>query len=131
MVIDPSALIALIRNEPDSERVLAALEADADRRISAAGYVECAIVLQARLGDDAVRELDVVLHRAAIRTEAVTEAQSRLAFEAFRRFGKGRHPARLNFGDCFTYALAADLGQAVLHVGDGFSQTDIESIRCD
>jgi ribonuclease VapC len=130
MVLDTSAVIALMLAEPAAECVLAALEADVDRRISAASVVECGIVLQSRLGDEGGRELDLLMHRAGIRIEPVTEQQADLAREAHRRFGIGRHSARLNYGDCFAYALAADIGQPVLHTCADFSQTDIESIRC-
>ena len=130
MVLDTSAVIALMLAEPAAECVLAALETDVDRRISAASVVACGIVLQSRLGDEGGRELDLLLHRAGIRIEPVTEQQADVAREAYRRFGQGQHSARLNFGECFTYALAVDVGQPVLHTGDDFSQTDIESIRC-
>lgn len=130
MVLDTSAVIALMLAEPAAECVLAALEADVDRRISAASVVECSIVLQSRLGDEGARELDLLMHRAGIRIEPVTERQADVAREAYRRFGSGRHCAGLNHGDCFAYALAADSGQPILHTGDDFSQTDIESIRC-
>ena len=131
MVLDSSAIIAVLLRESGAEAVIDALDAEPDRRISAASLVECGIVMESRRGDAGPRELQLLVQRIAIHVEAVTEQQAALAMDAFRRYGKGRHPAGLNYGDCFTYALAADLGQAVLHTGDDFSQTDIESIRCE
>ncbi|MGQ0816104.1 MAG: type II toxin-antitoxin system VapC family toxin [Gemmatimonadota bacterium] len=130
MVLDSSAVVAMLLSEPAADRLAAEVEAASDRRISAATLAECGIVLQVRRGDTGAYQLDQFIARANVRVEPVTRTQSDLARDAFRRFGKGRHPAALNFGDCFTYALAADLGESILHTGDDFSRTDIASIRC-
>jgi ribonuclease VapC len=130
MVIDTSAAIAMLLSEDAASDVLTAFEQHADRRMSAATLVECGIVMQNRFGDEGARELDPLLHGAGIRIEPVTEHQADYARDAHRRFGKERHPASLNYGDCFTYALALDLGQPALHTGDDFAHTDIETIRC-
>ena len=129
MVLDSSAIVAVLLGESAAEAVITALESDPDRRISAATLVECGIVMQSRLGDAGVHELQLLVQRVAIRVEPVSEHQARLAMEAFRRYGKGRHAAGLNYGGCFTYALAADLGMSILHTGDDFTRCDIESIR--
>ena len=129
MVIDSSAILALLLNEPSAAALMEQLEADPDRRVSAATVVECGIVLQARRGEIAAHQLDVFLQRFGVVVEPFTATHADIAREAWRRFGKGRHAAQLNFGDCLTYALAADLGQAVLHTGADFSHTDIASLR--
>jgi ribonuclease VapC len=126
MVLDTSCLVALLQNEPAAGNVLAAIEAHPVRRMSAATLVEAAIVMQMRFGDYGERELDVLLQRLRVEVIPVTEMHAELARSAYRRFGKGRHPARLNFGDCFSYALAASLGEPLLFVGDDFSLTDME-----
>ncbi len=125
MIIDTSAILALLWNEPSSARLLEAIEADSDRRMSVASVVEGGIVVQARHGDPGERELDVLLHRLAIDLVPVTSEQSEIARSAFRRFGKGRHPAGLNYGDCFSYALALVADEPLLFTGDDFSRTDV------
>jgi ribonuclease VapC len=126
MVLDTSCIVALLQNEPVADQLFAAIEAHPVRRVSAATLVEAAIVLQMRFGDAGERELDVLLQRLRAEVIPVTEMHADLARSAYRRFGKGRHPARLNYGDCFSYALAASLGEPLLFVGDDFSLTDIE-----
>lgn len=125
MVIDTSALIAILQNEPEAPRVTAAVDAEPVRRISAAALVETGIVMLSRYGEHGEREVDLLVQRAAIDVVAVSEEQAELARGAFRQYGKGRHPAGLNFGDCFSYALAAALDEPLLFVGDDFSKTDI------
>ncbi|MEO6864709.1 MAG: type II toxin-antitoxin system VapC family toxin [Gemmatimonadaceae bacterium] len=125
MIVDTSAILALLWNEPSSARLLEAIEADSDRRMSVASVVEGGIVVQARHGDPGERELDVLLHRLAIDLVPVTSEQSEIARSAFRRFGKGRHPAGLNYGDCFSYALALVADEPLLFTGDDFSRTDV------
>lgn len=109
----------------DAARLLAAIEADSDRRMSVASVVESSIVVQARYGDPGERELDVLLQRLAIEQVPVTADQAEIARSAFRLYGKGRHSAGLNYGDCFSYALALVAGEPLLFTGGDFSQTDI------
>ena len=127
MVLDTWALIAILEGEGEGDRLLAALESAGTRRLSAASLVEAGIVFQARYGDHGERELDLLIQRAGIEVVPVTEDHAELARRAYRRFGKGRHPAGLNYGDCFSYALAAALGEPLLFKGADFSRTDIEA----
>jgi len=128
MVIDTSAVVALLGMEPEAARLASALEADAVRLISAATVVEAGLVIESRFGADGGRELDLLLVKADCRIEAVTPEQAEVAREAWRRFGKGRHPAGLNFGDCFSYALARISGEPLLFKGDDFRSTDISAV---
>lgn len=125
MVIDPSALLAILQAEATALPLADAIAADPRRLISAAGVVEAGIVVEARHGSSGGRELDVLLHRAGVVITAVDAHQAELARDAWRRFGKGRHLAALNFGDCFSYALAVDAGEPLLCVGDDFRRTDL------
>lgn len=125
MVIDTSAILAVVLDEAERESFIALIEAAPRRLISAATRVEASIVLQRRSGDTAVLWLDQYIDRAGIETESVDAAQAMAAVAAYRRFGKGRHPAGLNFGDCFAYALAAVTGEPLLYKGDDFAKTDI------
>jgi ribonuclease VapC len=127
MVIDTSAIVAIALNEPEAaafeERI-----ADAPLRlISAATVLETAMVIETRLGEQGGAELDLWLHKAGVAVIAVDAEHADLARRAWRRFGKGRHPAGLNFGDCFSYALAALTREPLLFKGDDFSKTDIEA----
>jgi ribonuclease VapC len=125
VVIDTSAVLAILWGEPDSSRLLDAIEADPALRISAASMVESGIVAQARHGDSGERELDSLTQRLAIDVVPVTAEQADIARSAYRRYGKGRHVASLNYGDCFSYALAALADEPLLCVGTNFSQTDV------
>ena len=125
MVVDTSALIALLRMEPESARLAVAIESDATRLISAATVVEAGLVIEARYGPVGGRELDLLIAKAGLSIEAVTPEQAEVARGAWRRFGKGRHSAGLNFGDCFSYALAKVTGEPLLFKGDDFTHTDI------
>ena len=127
MVVDSSALVAILSGEADAGPLLAALADAHDPLISAFSLVEAGIVLEARAGEAAGRELDLLLHRAGVTTVAVDAEQATLARAAWRRFGKGRHVARLNLGDCFVYALAVQRGRALLFKGDDFAATDVAS----
>ncbi|MGH9528195.1 MAG: type II toxin-antitoxin system VapC family toxin, partial [Terriglobales bacterium] len=106
MVVDTSAVAAILQDEPERRVFLEALEGADQRRISAANWVESSILIESRYGLAGLQDLDRLLRRAVVEIAAVDAAQARLALEAFSRFGKGRHPAGLNFGDCFAYALA-------------------------
>jgi ribonuclease VapC len=125
MIIDTSALVSILDQEPEAERLAYAIATASERMLSAANLVETGIVMQVRRGDEAVRDLDLLLAKLEIEIIAVSAKQANLARKAFQRFGRGRHPARLNFGDCFAYALAKDSGASLLFKGEDFSQTDI------
>ena len=129
MVIDTSAILALLFNEPDADAIAAALDGDPVRLLSAASCLEAAVVVEARLGAAASREFDLLLHKAAIDVVAVTGEQVDVARAAWRRFGRGRHEAGLSFGDCCAYALAATTGEPLLFSGSNFAKTDIGQVR--
>lgn len=125
MVLDSSALIAILQSESEAGRLLDAFDRHPERHISAATLLEASIVLTARFGDAADRELDLLLHTAGVDVVAVTSEQSELARAAWKQYGKGRHPAGLNFGDCFSYALAMSMGEPLLFTGQDFQKTDV------
>jgi ribonuclease VapC len=129
MVIDTSALVAMLGDEPEAELFEAAIEADRVRLMSTASYVETAIVIESRFGESGGRELDLWIHRAAVDLVAVHPEQAEAARVAYRKFGKGRHRAGLNYGDCFSYALAKISGQPLLFKGDDFPHTDISAVE--
>lgn len=105
-----------------------ALERDATRLISAATLLETSIVIEARLGEAGGRELDLLIHKAQLQVEPVDQEQAEIAREAYRTYGKGHHPAALNYGDCFAYALSSARGEPLLYKGDDFTKTDIKSV---
>src|SRR5215468_8893383 len=125
MVIDTSALAAIFFNEPERGKFLSAIISAPSRLVSAAIVLETGMVVESRLGDAAGRELDLFLIRSNFQIVPVDAEQAELARSAWRRYGKGRHPAALNFGDCFAYALAKWSGDALLVKGTDFSQTDV------
>ncbi len=127
MVIDTSAIIAILQDEPERASMISAMETDNLRLISSVTMVETSIVIEARFGALGIRELDLLIREAGLEIAAFDEAQSLIAREAYRLFGKGRHLAGLNFGDCCTYALARSTRQPVLFKGDDFGHTDIGS----
>ena len=128
MVLDTSALVAMLTDEPEAPTLEAAVAADPIRLMSTASYLETAIVIEARFGEPGGRELDLWLHRARVDLVAVDADQAEVARSAHRRYGKGRHPAGLNYGDCFAYALAKVSGEPLLFKGDDFGHTDIEAV---
>lgn len=128
MVIDTSALVALLSMEPESARLAVALESDATRLVSAATLVEAGMVIESRFGAVGGREFDLLIVKAGLSIEPVTADQADAACEAWRRYGKGRHSAGLNLGDCFSYALAKVTGEPLLFMGDDFTHTDISAI---
>ena len=126
MIVDTSAIIAVLRNEPEADSCARAIESSAVRRISAANFVETAVVIDASRDPIASRRFDDFIKEAQITIEPVTEAQARIAREAYRDFGRGSgHPAKLNFGDCFAYALAKTMNETLLFKGTDFTHTDI------
>jgi ribonuclease VapC len=125
VVLDTSAIVAILTGEPDSGGYVAALASATDPMISAATLVESSIVMLARTGPSGVKDLDELLAVAGVRCVAVDSSQAILAREAFARFGKGRSSAALNLGDCFAYALARATGQPLLFKGEDFSKTEI------
>ena len=128
MVLDTSAMVALLGMESEAERLAVAIESDPIRLVSAATVVETGIVIEARYGADGGRELDLLVAKADLQIEAVTLEHARVAREAWRRFGKGHHAAALNLGDCFSYALAKTSGEPLLFKGTDFSQTDVLAV---
>lgn len=126
MIVDTSVLICLLREEPETPRLLAAMLSDVGPlRMSSANYLETGIVVDAN-GDDALSEkVDRLIDHFNIEIVPVSFEHAKTARRAYREFGKGRHPAGLNFGDCFAYALARDDGAPLLFKGDDFAQTDV------
>jgi ribonuclease VapC len=126
MVIDTSAIIAIMLREPDRRSLLEKIVFADHRQLSAVSYMEAAMVLIGHFGDGAETALDQMLHEAQIVVVPVSIADARLAIAAFRQYGKGRHPAGLNFGDCFSYALAKSCAEPLLFKGFDFAKTDIQ-----
>jgi ribonuclease VapC len=123
---DSSAIVAILRDEPDAAAFARAIEETATRRISAANLLEAAIAIDGSRGPIASRRFDELVAEAGLIVQPVTEAQARIVREAYRDFGKGSgHPAGLNFGDCFAYALAKATGEPLLFKGDDFGKTDV------
>jgi ribonuclease VapC len=126
LIIDASALIAILRDEPEAGPCARAIAEASQRRISAANFLEAAIVIDGSRNPIASRRLDDLLREGQIEIAPVTETQARLAREAYRDYGRGSgHLARLNFGDCFAYALARETGEPLLFKGDDFAHTDV------
>lgn len=126
MVIDTSAVIAILLEDTTAERLSRAIRTASTRRMSAASVVEAGIVAQARLHDAGDRNLDRLLRHLEVEIIPFTERHAVIARVAHRRFGRHHHPAKLNYGDCFSYALAHALGEPLLFVGNDFSQTDVD-----
>lgn len=125
MVIDTSAVVAILEDEPERRRFIDLIVNAPVRRMSAASYVEASIVLSARRGRSAVHDLMLFLTRAGITIVPVTEADAHLAVDAYQRHGKGVAPAGLNYGNVFSYALARRLNVPLLYKGGDFAKTDI------
>jgi ribonuclease VapC len=128
MVLDTSALLALLLDEPEAESFRSALEHDESRLVSAATLLEAGVVIEARKGEAAGRELDLLISKAAIEIVPVDADQAAEARRAWRRFGKGRHAANLNYGDLFSYALSRTSGEALLYKGEDFTRTDVARV---
>ena len=127
MILDSSPLVAILAKEPDSEVYVNAISRAPRCRISAGNFIELSMVLEGQFGAELVRQCDALFRRIGIVIEPVTVEQAHLARQAFHDFGKGRHPAALNFGDCFAYALAKVTGEPLLFKGNDFKRTDIVS----
>ena len=128
MIVDTSAVLAIMFGEPDAHFYDELIAAAPHCRMSAASLLEATIVLESRIGARAVDDLDVFLEEARTQMVPVTLEQVQAARRAWRRFGKGNHPARLNFGDCFSYALAEVTGEPLLFKGNDFALTDVEGV---
>ncbi|MGH9417150.1 MAG: type II toxin-antitoxin system VapC family toxin [Terriglobales bacterium] len=125
MVADTSAVVAIFLNEPECAVFQAAIDGAASKSLSAVTAVECSLVIESRLGPKAGQELEAYLQMAGLAIHPVTRPQVEWARAAWRHYGRGRHPAGLNLGDCFAYALARSLHQPLLFNGNAFAQTDI------
>ena len=128
MVIDTSAVIACLLDEPERASLVDAMAADPVKLISVMGVVEASLVMIGRKRADGLSDLEAFLTDAEIERVPVDVRQAEAAVEAFRRFGRGRHQARLNIGDCFTYALAKTTGEPLLFKGEDFARTDIQAV---
>ena len=126
MTLDSSAVVAILRAEPEASAFAKAIHAAIGRHMSAVSYVEAAVVIDSAGDAIASHRFDDFFRASAIAVEVVTPKQAEIARQAYRDFGKGRHKAGLNFGDCFAYALAKDLDEPLLFKGSDFRQTDVE-----
>ena len=127
MVIDSSALLAILLKEPERDAFAAAIAEAGVRLVSSVNALEAAIVILARKGEPGLREFDLLSHAAGLDIVSFSTDHLMLAREGYQRFGKGRHTASLNFGDCCAYALSRHSGEPLLFKGDDFPQTDVES----
>lgn len=129
MVLDTSAILAILLNEPEAPVIAELIAKDAKRLLSAGTALELMIVIEAKKGEAGGRELDLFLHRAKIDVVPFDSEQAEIARVAWRHYGKSNHPAGLNFGDCFAYALSRISGESLLFKGSDFNQTDLEIIK--
>jgi ribonuclease VapC len=129
MVIDTSAIMAILQLEPEAELFATLIEVSPVRLISSVSVLEAGIIAEARKGEAGAQELDALLAQSRATVSAFDLQQAEVAREAFRRFGKGRHPAALNFGDCAAYALSRVSGEPLLFKGTDFGQTDVVAVR--
>lgn len=125
MIIDSSALFAILLQEPEAERLVRAIANDPVRLLSAGTWLELSIGVYLRAGDEGLHSLDLLSAKFQVEVVSMTPNQAEIARRAFKQYGKGVHPARLNFGDCIVYALAKDTGEPLLFKGDDFIKTDI------
>ncbi len=126
MIVDTSAVLAILFNESDAETYARAISEAESRRMSAASFVEAAVVVEAQTKESGSRQFDAFFRRAGIVIEPFTEEQAHAARQAYTDFGKGRHAAGLNLGDCFAYALAKVTGEVLLFKGQDFRKTDVK-----
>jgi ribonuclease VapC len=130
MIIDTSAIIAILRDEPEAMSCARAIADATIRRVSAVNFVESAVVIDASRDPIATRRFDDFIREANISVESVTNVRAQIARDAHRDFGRGSgHPAKLNFGDCFAYALAKESGEPLLFKGSDFAHTDIGAVK--
>jgi ribonuclease VapC len=127
MIIDTSAIVAILNDEPERRAFNEAIEKSDTCLLSTAGFVEASMVIDNSRGYEGLRDFDLLLANARIELVPVDADQAHIARQAFRQYGKGRHPAALNFGDCFSYALAKASGFPLLFKGNDFAKTDIQS----
>ncbi|MBX9814417.1 MAG: ribonuclease [Proteobacteria bacterium SG_bin5] len=126
MIVDTSAMVAMLQLEPEATRFLRLLSKRTDVKMSAGSYLECGIVIDREKDSRASANLDALIGRLRITIEPVTPEQARIARQAYRDFGKGSgHPAQLNYGDCFAYALAIERGEPLLFKGNDFAETGV------
>lgn len=129
MIVDTSALVAIFYGEPEGPEFTRLIHDAPVCRISVASLIELSMVIEGQLGPDAARQADAYLRRAGVAVEPITIEQGQLARQAFLDFGKGRHPAGLNFGDLFSYALSKATGEPLLFKGADFRRTDVTAAR--
>jgi ribonuclease VapC len=129
MIVDTSALLAILQREPERRSFIEAIESADSVRMSVASFVEASIVIESRYGAEGVRDLDRFISRAAIELIPVDQEQGHLGRSALSRFGKGRHRAGLNYGDCFSYATAFSLSEPLLCKGEDFIHTDVPILK--
>lgn len=125
MVLDSSAILAILSNEEETESFCELIEQDSVRLISAPTLLETSIVVLNRYGEDGIRELELLIFKANIEVKEFDFIQQKIAFECYSKYGKGRHRANLNYGDCFSYALSKISGEKLLYKGKDFSYTDL------
>jgi ribonuclease VapC len=128
LILDTSAILAHLLDEPGAEELENAIASDPVRLMSAANVLEAALVIESRHGEAGGRELDIFLHKVGVEIVSVSPDQIDVARGAYRRYGRGRHAAQLNFGDCFAYALSKTAAEPLLFVGDDFARTDVERV---
>jgi ribonuclease VapC len=129
MIVDASALIAILQNEPETVALSKSLLEAPICRISPVNYVEAAVVAENNANPVLRRKLDDLIRDASISIETITPKQAEIAREAYRDFGEGRHKASLNLGDCFAYALAKEMREPLLFKGNNFAETDVEVVK--
>jgi ribonuclease VapC len=125
MIVDTSAVLAILFAEPEAQRIADAFERSPFCRFPASCFLEATITLLGRNGEEGLRDLDLFMAQSRMEISSFTESQAQLAREAFKRYGRGRHPAKLNFGDCMAYALARESGEELLFKGTDLALTDI------
>jgi ribonuclease VapC len=128
MVLDTSVIIAIFQDKPEAPRFITNIENATVLRISATTLIETGIVMHSRYGDAGDIEVDLFIHHLNVKVTPVTLDQAEIAREAYREYGKGNHPAGLNFGDCFSYALAILTQEELLFKGDDFTETDLNTL---
>ena len=131
MIVDASAILAILQNEPETLAMGKALRKAAACRISPVNYVEAAVIADNNSNPALRRKLDDLLRDASISIETITPGQAEIARDAYRDFGKGRHKAGLNLGDCFAYALAKEMREPLLFKGNDFVHTDVEAVNLE